>query len=39
MTDAQFIELMAKLDSLWLMIFVGFIVVLLAVGLVVGGQR
>lgn len=39
MTDAQFLELMAKLDSFWLMTFVGFIVVIVALGLIIGGQR
>ncbi|OQK59628.1 putative membrane protein [Vibrio vulnificus] len=39
MTDAQFIEFMAKLDSLWMLIFCGFIVVLCAIGLVAGQQR
>lgn len=39
MTDAQFIELMDKLDSLYLMVFVGLIVILMGVGWIAGGQR
>ncbi|MBL4303852.1 DUF2627 family protein [Vibrio fluvialis] len=39
MTDAQFTELMSKLDSLYLMVFVGLIVILLGIGWIAGGQR
>ncbi len=39
MTDAQFIELMSKLDSLYLMIFVGLLALLFALGSISGGQR
>jgi hypothetical protein len=39
MTDAQFIELMSKLDSLYLMVFVGLVVILLGIGWIAGGQR
>lgn len=39
MTDAQFIELISKLDSLYLMIFVGLIALLFALGAISGGQR
>lgn len=39
MTDAQFIELMGKLDSLYLMVFVGLVVILLGIGWIAGGQR
>lgn len=39
MTDAQFTELMGKLDSLYLMVFVGLVVILLGIGWIAGGQR
>lgn len=39
MTDAQFSELISKLDSLWMLIFVGLLVLLLGIGWFVGGQR
>ena len=39
MTDTQFLELMAKIDSLWMLIFIGFLVVLLGLGWFIGGQR
>lgn len=39
MTDEQFIQLMQKMDSLWMLIFLGILVILLGIGWLVGGQR
>ncbi len=39
MTDEQFIQLMQKMDSLWMLIFLGILVMLLGIGWLVGGQR
>ncbi len=39
MTDAQFIQLMQKMDSLWMLIFLGILAILLGIGWLVGGQR
>jgi hypothetical protein len=39
MTDEQFIQLMQKMDSLWMLIFLGILVMVLGIGWLVGGQR
>jgi hypothetical protein len=39
MTDDQFIDLMAKLDSLYMLVFVSFLVIAFGVGWLVGAQR
>ncbi|GAL13887.1 hypothetical protein JCM19233_4894 [Vibrio astriarenae] len=39
MTDAQFAELITRLETFELMVFTGFMVVVFAVAWLVGGQR
>lgn len=39
MTDAQFTELLARLDNFQLMVFIGLCFVILSLAWIVGGQR
>ncbi len=39
MTDAQFTELMARIDNFQLMVFLGICFLLVALGWIAGGQR
>ncbi len=39
MTDAQFLELMNKVDSLWMLIFIMCLFLIIGVFLIAGGQR
>ncbi len=39
MTDAQFLELMDKVDSLWILIFIMGLFLIIGVFLIAGGQR